>query len=121
MKIILFVFLFFVHAQFALADEVLEVEDRAMVSRLVVVQDEIDAVSSAVMGCMDSGRTHKECMCENRELFIRFTGTVNALFVQYPDLRNHDLVMFKNQQGQHVTQSMEGIQKQANMNLSCNE
>ena len=119
MKTVIFVLLVF-WANMAFT-ETLEVDDKDQVAALLKVQQGIDAMSEAVMSCMDSGREHKVCMCKSKDLFAKFSATVDELFVSYPDLKNHDLVGFKEPGGMYVTLSMEGTQKQAQMLLNCNQ
>lgn len=101
--------------------ETLEIKDPKTMFSLVEVQEEIDFISSAVMGCKDTGREHSDCMCENKAMLSHFTETVNELFVKCPNLNGQDLVTFKAPDGVQVTQSLEGIRKQAEMKLVCTE
>jgi hypothetical protein len=119
MKLTLFILLLFTPA-FARAGN-LEIRDPAVVADLAEVQNEIEAISSAVMSCIDSGREHQECMCDNRGKFVHFSRTVATLFADHPQLEGRDLVHFKGKDGTLVNQSLEGIKRQAGMKLSCPE
>lgn len=101
--------------------EPLDVKNPDIMFSLVEVQEEIDYISSVVMGCVDSGREHSDCMCSNKAMFSRFTQKVGKLFVKHPILEGHDLVAFKDPDGVQVTQSLMGIRKQAEMQLDCSE
>lgn len=96
-----------------------EVQDHETMLALVELQEDMDLISSSVMGCLDVGREHIDCMCANKALFSHFSETVTELFDTFPELENYDLVTFKDPEGVQVTQSMEGIKKQAAMELDC--
>jgi hypothetical protein len=97
----------------------LDVTDPEMVAGLVELDGIIGALSAGVMGCMDSGKKHKLCMCENRDLFARFSGAADSFFKKYPQLDGQDLVNFKNPEGVLVNLSLETAKRQADMKLSC--
>ena len=86
---------------------------------LVAIQERLDSVSDAVMGCMDSGGEHKACLCEHKELIVQFNTSVKNLFLNHPDLEEFDLVRFKSSDGTRVAQSLKGIRKQASSDPSC--
>ena len=96
-----------------------EIKDQAIVVDLVTVQNEIDSISSSIMSCMDSGKEHKDCMCDNEIKFINFKKTVKVLFEKHPDLNQHDLIHYRTPDGMINNQSLVGIKKQANVNFSC--
>lgn len=99
----------------------LDITDPKMTAELVELDVSISSISSGVMGCMDSGKEHKTCMCENRELFARFSDATNNFFKKYPQLEGQDLVNFKNPEGVLVNLSLETAKRQAEMELSCSE
>lgn len=96
-----------------------EINDQAIVDDLTVVQNEIDSLSAAIMSCMDTGKQHQECMCDNEEKLVQFSKTVQVLFEKHPELTKHDLIHYRAQDGAINNQSLVGIKKQANMELSC--
>lgn len=120
MRILLLLVLLFLPGP-AVADEPIDINDPKTMFLLVEVQEEIDFISSAVLGCLDAGREHSECMCENKAMISHFTETVNDLFVSCPELKGQDLVTFKAPDGVQVTQSLAGIRKQTEMKLVCSE
>ncbi len=101
------------------ADEGVDITNPVQVSELNHLQDKLDSVSNAIMGCMDSGEEHNVCICKHKELIIHFNNSVNKLFMNHPDLGELDLVRFKSPNGNWVAQSLEGIRKQANIEPSC--
>ena len=96
-----------------------EVQDHEMMLALSEIQEEVDFISSAVMGCVDTGREHKDCMCTNKAMFMHFSESVTTLFAGFPELEKYDLVTFRDQKGVQVTQSMQGMKRQAVMDLDC--
>lgn len=120
MKTLCLLFLFLVPGVTVFADTV-EITNPEAVFSLVEVQEEIDFISSAVMGCIDTGREHRDCMCESKAMFSHFSGTVNDLFAKCPELEGHDLITYKAPDGMQVTQSLVGIKKQAEIKLVCSE
>jgi hypothetical protein len=97
----------------------IEINNQEIVDDLIVIQNEIDTISSAIMSCMDSGKQHKECMCDNKEKLVNFAKTAQALFDEHPELKGLDLIHYRNQDGTINNQSLLGIKKQASMELSC--
>ena len=118
MKLFL-LFLLFIIPNMSIAAGNMEIEDSDTIAELSEIQEQIDSISSAVTGCMESGGKHKQCICQNREMFSRFSFTVNAFFKEHPELEDQDLVNFKTPDGTLVNQSLVGIRKQANMKLEC--
>jgi hypothetical protein len=114
----LFVILIFLTCN-AFSDEGVDIVDDAQINALLAIQDQIDAISAGVMSCMDKGNTHAQCLCENESRFQEFSRLVDNLFSEFPELANHDIVRFKAPDGMYVNQSLEGIQNQADMELSC--
>ena len=114
--IILVVILFFPAVAPA---ENLDITDQTIVEDLIRLDGIMSDVSSAVMGCMDKGKAHKECMCESKSLFERFTESANELLKTHSALEGQDLINFKNPDGVLVNLSLEGVKKQAAMELSC--
>lgn len=85
-----------------------EIKDQETVDDLIIIQNEIDSISSAIMSCMDSGKQHKECMCDNEAKFVNFAKTVQALFEEHPELEGRDLIHYRNQDGTINNQSLFG-------------
>jgi hypothetical protein len=105
----------------AFADGNLDITDSKMVADLVELDEIISAISSGVMGCMDTGKEHKPCMCESRELFAQFSDSANKFFMIYPQLHGQDLVNFKDPEGVLINLSLETVKRQAEMELACDE
>ena len=103
----------------AFAEGNLDITDPKMIADLVELDSIISSISSGVTGCMESGKEHKTCMCENRELFARFSDAATTFFNKYPQLDGQDLVNFKNPEGVLVNLSLETAKRQAAMKLSC--
>jgi hypothetical protein len=103
------------------ADANMDITEPKMVAQLVELDAIISAISAGVMGCMDSGNEHKQCMCENKDLFAKFSGAANNFVESYPQLDDQDLVNFKNPDGVLVNLSLETAKRQADMKLSCGE
>lgn len=99
----------------------LDITDPKMVADLAELDAIISSISIEVMACIDSGKEHKPCMCENRELFAEFSEVVNKFFKKYPQLDGQDLVNFKNNEGALANLSLETAKRQAEMKLSCEE
>ena len=117
----IFVFIVFFTALLSSTSQAnVEIIDQAIVDDLIVVQKKIDSISDAIKNCMNSGKQHQKCMCDNEEKFSQFSKTVRMLFDKHPELKNHDLVHYKNPDGTINNQSLLGIKRQANMELSCN-
>ena len=104
---------------FVWADEGFDITNPAQVTALHNLQEKLDSVSTAIMGCISSGGSHSSCMCKHRELIAQFNETAKKLFLDHPDLMGLDLVRFRSPEGESVAQSLEGIRKQANADLSC--
>ena len=96
-----------------------DITDPAQASALVAIQNKIDRISSAVMACIDSGKAHPDCMCQNQSSIVEFNASVTALFMAYPNLAMLDLVQFQAANGLWVTHSLSSIQRQANSPLTC--
>jgi len=107
-------------ASFSWASDEVDVTEPQKVAALTGVQEKIDPISAAIGDCMNSGKDHGDCMCENEELILNFNGTVGKLFETYPELNSAEMVSFKMPSGRAVSQSMPGIKNQAQMKLSCN-
>jgi len=101
------------------ADEGVDIDDPVQVSELNNIQGKLDSVSTAIMGCMDSGKEHKECICKHRGLIIEFNTNVKILFSNYPSFENLDIVRFKSPNGTWVSQSLKGIRAQASVEPTC--
>lgn len=101
------------------ADESVDITDPAQISGLLAIQDNLDAVSAAIMTCMDRGGKHAACVCEHRELVSRFNASVRDISENHPDLEEYDLVRFRSPEGVWVSQSLKGLRKQAATPLSC--
>ncbi|RDE18078.1 hypothetical protein DV711_18315 [Motiliproteus coralliicola] len=107
-------------SSFAFSNEELLIENPDQVAQLSNVQANLDIVSTAVMACIESGNGHSDCLCQNQKAIIQFNTSVETLFHKYPELINHDLVRFMSSDGEWVTQSLQGISKQAGAGvLSC--
>ena len=78
-------------ANFVWADEGVDITNPTQVLELVKIQERLDSVSTAVMGCMDSGREHNACLCQYKELIIQFNRSVNNLFPNHPSLEKYIL------------------------------
>ena len=113
MKCLIFAFLFTV-SSFLIAGEEVLVEDPALVAQLSKIQMNLDAASSSIMACLDSGKSHSTCMCESKEIIIEFNASVKSLIDKNKNLGNLDLIRFKSTEGSWVTQSLKGLLKQAN-------
>ena len=103
----------------AWADDGIDITDPDQVSALLAVQEKIDSLSSSVMKCMDSGKGHKVCMCDNEALINDFNTTVNKLFELHPELGKLDIVRLKTSDGTSLAQSLSGIKTQANTAPDC--
>jgi hypothetical protein len=103
----------------AFADDGVDITDPGQVAALSHKQDQIDLISSAIMQCMDAGKTHPACMCLHEAIITDFNSSVTELFLNHPVLKDHDLVSFKATDGMWISQSLEGIQRQAGTAPSC--
>lgn len=101
------------------ADEGVDITDQKQISALDLVQTRLDSVSTAMMGCMDTGYSHPACLCKYQNLIIQFNSSVKDLFLNHPDLEQLDLVRFKSSNGIWVSQSLKGMKKQAETTTSC--
>jgi len=101
-------------------DEGVDIFDPVQATELRNVQDKLDLVSTAIMGCMDSGEKYKACLCKHKELIIQFNTSVDKLFTNHPVLGTLDIVRFKATDGTWISQSLVGIKKQASAEQSCN-
>ncbi|MEH6626148.1 MAG: hypothetical protein V7739_06885 [Motiliproteus sp.] len=111
-KLILFYLIVIANISFA-NDEML-IEDSKLIAQLDTIQQNLDNVSTSVMSCIDSGKDHSSCLCESKEMIIKFNDSVETLFRENQKLKKHDLVRFKSIDGSWVTQSLQGLLKQAN-------
>ena len=115
----LLIILLAVMINFVWADEGVDITNPVQISELHNLQEKLDSVSNAIMGCMDSGEEHNVCICKHKEIIIQFNASANKLFLNHPELGELDLVRFKSPDGNYVGQSLEGIRKQANVEPSC--
>ncbi len=118
MKIFIFILLILLPNILLASEEVL-IEDPALVSQLIKIQDSLDKVSTAVMKCIDSGEKHSICLCQNKSIIIEFNNTVKSTLEKSTNFKSLDLVRFKHPDGEWITQSLEGIKLQANNEPSC--
>ena len=98
----------------------MDITEPQKVAALTGIQEKIDSISTAVGKCMNAGKSHGDCMCENEKLILNFNGAMEKLFETYPDLKAVDIVNFKMKNGLAVSQSLSGIKNQAQRKLSCN-
>ncbi len=103
----------------AWSDDGVDITDPGLVSALLVIQNKLDAISSSVMKCIDSGNDHKDCMCENETLILDFNTAVIKLFEMHPELGKLDLVRLKTTDGTSLAQSLSGLKVQATQEFSC--
>lgn len=68
---------------------------------------------------MDSGKSHTDCLCENESQIAEFNKAVEQLVASYPNLETLDLVTFRTTDGELVSQSLVGIKRQAETELTC--
>ena len=99
----------------------LDIKNGEMIVYLEELDEIMGTISSAVMGCMDAGKTHQKCMCESKSHFMDFKNAANAFFEKYPQLEEHDLINYKNSESVLVNMSLEGIKKQASMKIDCDK
>ena len=97
----------------SVANESSVIDDPHVAMQLNAVQSKLDEVSSSVMNCIESGAEHTVCLCENQQIIGVFNKSVNTLFEKNDELKSLDLVRFKSADGVWVTQSLQGILKQA--------
>ena len=64
---------------FVSADEGVDVSDPKQIAALAELQEKIDRIKEAVSGCLDSGKSHEDCLCENEILIRQFNRSVNEL------------------------------------------
>ena len=60
------------------AYEGVDITNPAQVSELHNLQEKLDSVSNAIMGCMNSGEEHKVCICKHKELVIQFNTSAKT-------------------------------------------
>lgn len=120
MKYLLIIISLTTNANVIWADEGVDITDPIQVSELHNLQDKLDSVSTAIMGCMDAGGAHKTCMCKHKEQIVQFNTIVSDLFSNHPGFEQLDIVRFRIPGGQWVSQSLKGIRKQAGVEPSCN-
>ncbi|PHS72194.1 MAG: hypothetical protein COB22_05710 [Cycloclasticus sp.] len=113
MKKLIFIYML-ACSSFVSANEDVLIEDSNQVAQLNAIQSNLDEVSSAVMSCIDSGKEHSVCLCQNEEIIIQFNINVKKLFEDNMVLQKYALVRFKSTDGTGVTQNLRGILKQAN-------
>ncbi len=101
------------------ADDGADITDPGQVAGLSNLQDQIDSISTAIMSCMDSGKDHKTCMCQHNDMIAEFNASVGRLFSNHPELKKFDLVRFRAPDGMWVSQSLEGIKRQAESEQVC--
>ena len=98
----------------AIANEEQLIEDPKMVAELNVIQISLDNVFTSVMACIESGGEHTNCLCQNKDVITKFNDSVYSFFERNDHMKNAGLVRFKAEDGNWVTQSLQGILKQAN-------
>ena len=110
---LIILFLFLVNP--VMADDGVDITDPLQVSVLHHLQEKIDSISVAINGCMDTGEEHKSCMCKHKDLIIEFNTTAKKIFLNYPEFKYLDIVRYKSPDGLWISQSLEGIRRQASM------
>lgn len=115
-------FIFFVMwSQVALSDGSIDISEPNEVAALTELQEKLDTISLAVMLCIESGKDHSDCLCESEELILDFNKAVYQLFVTYPNLAGLDLVQFKTPDGDVISQSLSGLEKQSKTEPVCSQ
>ncbi|OUR82983.1 hypothetical protein A9Q82_05915 [Cycloclasticus sp. 46_120_T64] len=97
----------------AFANEEVLIENPNIVGQLNTIQSNLDKVSASVMACLESGDEHAACLCQNKDNISQFNHSVETFLKKNKALATHDLVRFKSTDGSWVTQSLQGISKQA--------
>jgi len=103
----------------AWADEGVDITNPKQVSVLHNLQESLASVTTAIMGCIDSGNSHGSCICKHKVLITQLNKNTNKLFLDHPEFKDLDLVRFKSPEGEHIALSLEGIRKQASVEPSC--
>ncbi|MEW5008842.1 MAG: hypothetical protein RPT25_10335 [Cycloclasticus sp.] len=98
---------------FAFANEEVLIENPNIVGQLNTIQSNLDKVSASVMACLESGDEHAACLCKNKGIISQFNRSVETFLKKNKALATHDLVRFKSTDGHWVTQSLQGISRQA--------
>ncbi len=98
---------------FAFANEEVLIENPNIVGQLNAIQSSLDKVSASVMACLESGDEHAACLCKNKGIISQFNRSVETFLKKNKALATHDLVRFKSTDGHWVTQSLQGISRQA--------
>lgn len=113
MKSIMILVSILLFSNIVIANEEQLIEDPKMVVELNTIQMSLDNVSTAVMACIESGGEHTSCLCQNKDVITDFNDDVHSFFERNDHMYNTDLVRFKVDDGNWVTQSLQGILKQA--------
>ncbi|GEM_PF-1539295 len=104
-----------------IANEEQLIEDSKMIAELNAIQRSLDNVSTSVMSCIESGGEHTNYLCQNKDVITKFNDTVHSFFERNGHLKEVDLVRFKANDEAWVTQSLQGILKQASSDSpQCN-
>ncbi len=101
------------------AGQGVDITEPDRVAALGAIQLQLDAISNEVMSCMDSGEAHPVCLCRHREAIVRFNASVKNMDASYPDLSTLDVVRFREVSGSWVSQSLDGLRRQAGSTPSC--
>ncbi len=112
MKTIMTIFMLLT-APYAFANKEVLIDDKHIVAQLSSIQLSLDTITSQVMTCMSSGVEHSKCLCDNKDIITSFNNQTLLFFKNNPAFKNHDFVRFKFPSGEWVTQSLQGILKQA--------
>jgi len=97
----------------AIANQEQLIEDPKVVAELNTIQTSLDNVSTSVMSCIESGGEHTNCLCQNKDIITQFNDNVHSFFERNDHMKHADLVRFRVDDGNWVTQSLQSILKQA--------
>jgi hypothetical protein len=101
------------------ADEGIDITEPGRVGLLRAIQRQLDGLADAIAGCLVEGREHAECMCRSWPRMAEFANSIEGLDALYPDLRELDVVRFRDVDGFWVSQSLVGLRRQAGYEPEC--
>ena len=101
------------------ADQGVDITEHDQVAELGAIQQQLDAISNEVMSCLDAGEAHPVCLCRHRAVIARFNASVRNLDASHPELGSLDIVRFRDVSGSWISQSLDGLRRQAGSTPSC--
>ncbi|MDH5444480.1 MAG: hypothetical protein OEY52_02920 [Gammaproteobacteria bacterium] len=87
-----------------------------------IIKDRSNAVLTSVKKCSDkTGRSHRECLCDSKELVLAHRQAIKQAFERNPSWLQKGWIRFKTRTGEDITFNITGMQRQLKMAIPCSK